>query len=179
MISSTVDSQGLPAKVTFVLPSQALPYCIITSSDCIRAARADYCLSGMAFSDERPVLRVFVCLHAISVNLCAVTMPCALISRVVVSLARMPAARACQSFLHSIQIMHRDLKTTNILVSVLPSKSTAGVFKISDFGMSCFLEANKVPMTMCGTEGLTCMCHGFCYRVCMLHCRKSFALGDF
>jgi len=106
-------------------------------------------------------------------------MLCVLIPRCFVFLSFMPAARDCQSYLHDIKIMHRDLKTTNVLVSVLPSKSTAGIFKISDFGVSCTVKPNAVHMTACGTEGLTFTCRGFSHRVCKLDCRKLLVHGDF
>ncbi|GAQ89216.1 ATMRK serine/threonine protein kinase-like [Klebsormidium nitens] len=54
-------------------------------------------------------------------------------------------------FLHSRQIIHRDLKAANILVRVLDERSGACDVKVADFGLATLKTATTVHKTRAGT----------------------------
>eukprot|EP00243_Klebsormidium_subtile_P003289 TRINITY_DN16641_c0_g1_i1.p1 TRINITY_DN16641_c0_g1~~TRINITY_DN16641_c0_g1_i1.p1 ORF type:complete len:556 (+),score=117.73 TRINITY_DN16641_c0_g1_i1:123-1790(+) len=54
-------------------------------------------------------------------------------------------------FLHSRQIIHRDLKAANILVRILDERSGACDVKVADFGLATLKTATTVHRTRAGT----------------------------
>ena len=51
-------------------------------------------------------------------------------------------------YIHSKQVIHRDLKPQNIMLS---ENSEHGVIKLVDFGLTCFAHMNSRLYTICGT----------------------------
>lgn len=59
-----------------------------------------------------------------------------------------------EAYLNAQLIWHRDLKPPNVLIAVLPSTSTRGLFKITDFGLSTQKsERDALSVTVAGTVG--------------------------
>jgi serine/threonine protein kinase len=53
--------------------------------------------------------------------------------------------------MHRRNIIHRDLKLDNILMTDGQEDSGGIVVKIADFGLSCFIEADTLMHERCGT----------------------------
>jgi len=54
-------------------------------------------------------------------------------------------------FIHSQEIIHRDLKLANLLLVKKPEKGVKPIVKITDFGLAYALENQQVAHTTCGT----------------------------
>jgi len=54
-------------------------------------------------------------------------------------------------YCHSLNIIHRDIKTENLLYST-KNPSTA-IIKVSDFGLARYISMQTMAVTTCGTPG--------------------------